>query len=214
MGRWLKTVFFAVLIKPLVLLIIGVNIRHRSRLPQRGPAIIIANHNSHLDTLVLLSLFPLQDLARIRPVAAGDYFMRNRVLAWFSTQMIGIIPIQRKAQKGLRNPLQPVSQALERNEIVIIFPEGSRGKPEKMQEMKQGVAHLALKHPNVPVIPIFIHGLGKALPKGEGLLVPFICDLFIGKPIPVADNIADMMESIRNHFAEMVKQFPIDLEDL
>jgi len=179
----LRSVFFLLIVKPLVLLILGINARGREHLPLSGAAIIVANHNSHLDTMALMSLFPLRVINKVHPVAAADYFLCNRFIKWFALNIAGIIPIDRRMKEKGHDVFAAVINALDNNSIVIIFPEGTRGEPEIMGRMKNGIAHLLRERPDVPVIPVFFHGLGKSLPKGEILLVPFFVDAFIGEPL-------------------------------
>lgn len=184
MNRLLKIIFFGLIVKPLVLIGLGLNTYHRNKLPMTGPAILAPNHNSHLDTLVLISLYPLSRIHQIRPVAAADYFLSNRILAWFSLNVLGIIPLERNNNTGVKEDLfKECHAALKRNEILIIFPEGSRGSPEKLGTLKKGIYHLLKDEPTIPLFPIVMHGLGKALPRGEALLVPFNCDVAIGDPL-------------------------------
>ena len=187
------------IVRPLTWIILGVSVRQEGELPLHGPAIIVANHNSHLDTIVLMSLFPLKISKLIRPVAAEDYFFRNKYLKWFAVRILNVIPIFRTSNKesGL-NPLDPVSEALREGSIVIYYPEGTRGEPERITKFKSGIARLAERHPDIPIVPIFMHGLGKALPKGETMLVPFICDIVIGKTIKWSspkENFLNQIES-------------------
>jgi 1-acyl-sn-glycerol-3-phosphate acyltransferase len=204
LDRRLKVLFFALVIKPLVFVMLGLNLRGRNHLPRRGPAIIAANHNSHLDAMVLMSLYPLSQLHRVRPVAAADYFTMRPLLRWFSLNCIGIIPLERGARKGADELFSGIFQALDRDEILILFPEGSRGEPEKMGAIKKGLFHIVRERPNVPVIPVVMHGLGRSLPRGEALFVPFNCDVIIGEPMPVSDKGSEFVSRMKATFETLL----------
>ena len=210
MTALLRTLFFLLIVRPLVLLALGLNVRHRQRLPADGPAIVVANHNSHLDTLVLFTLFPARLLKKIRPVAAADYFLRNRLIAWFSLNIIGIIPLERVVSSATGNIFAGISGALDEGAIVILYPEGSRGEPEKQQAFKKGIARIAECHRQVPVTPVFLHGLGKALPKGEAVLVPFFCDVFVGEALRWTGDRRSFLAALNAAMAELAGegQFP------
>ena len=180
---WIKKLFFLLLVRPLVLVIAGVNLKGREHLPTEGPAILVANHNSHLDTMVMMSLFSLKSLELVRPIGAEDYFCNTPLKKWLSEKLIDIIPLKRRPNKADGHPFAEIYKALDKRQIVLLFPEGSRGDPEVMKPFKQGIAHIAEAYPEVPVIPLSIHGAGKALPKGEALFVPFIIDVHVGEAI-------------------------------
>ncbi|WP_372369094.1 lysophospholipid acyltransferase family protein [Candidatus Uabimicrobium sp. HlEnr_7] len=207
----LKYLFFYFFIKPIILIGLGLNIRNYQHFPKQGPAIIVANHNSHLDTLVLMTLAPGKLLGKMRPVAAMDYFCRNRFFSWLSQNFLGIVPIKRKRTKEGEDLLQPCYEALEKKQILILYPEGTRGKPEEMAEFKSGIARLVENYSHVPVHPVYMHGLGKTLPKGSCLPVPFFCDVFVGEKIMWNGEKQIFLNSIRKSIDNLKKQgnFPI-----
>jgi 1-acyl-sn-glycerol-3-phosphate acyltransferase len=199
----LRRMFYLLFVKPLVLFLIGLNVRGREHLPTAGPAIVVANHNSHLDTLVLMSLFPQALIPQVHPVAAADYFFRNRWLKWFALNIVGIVPIDRRPSARDGDTLAPLLTALDHGEILILFPEGTRGQPEQRSKFKSGVAHLLNKRPEVPVIPVFFAGLGKCLPKGEFVLVPFFVDVFIASDLVWNGSRQGFMASLEQSFERL-----------
>lgn len=89
----LRLLFFLLIVKPFLLFVVGVNVRGRRHLPDQGPALLVANHNSHLDALVLAAILPLRLLPHIRPAASAEYFLRGRWRSWFARRVMGIIPV-------------------------------------------------------------------------------------------------------------------------
>ncbi len=192
-------------IKPIVLVVLGLNVRNRHKLPMKGPAVIAANHNSHLDTMVLMSLYPLSTVHKVRPVAAADYFLSNRLMAWFSLNVIGIIPLSRAGGVSLDKLFSGCNEALDGGDILILFPEGSRGDPEKLKAPKKGIYYLLEGRPTVAVTPVVMHGLGRALPRGEALLVPFNCDVVVGDELPRAASADELVSSISSTYEALLK---------
>lgn len=199
----LRLIIFTMIIKPIILIVLGLNIRRREWLPKEGPIVIIANHNSHLDTLVLLSLFQGKGFKKARPVAAGDYFFKNKLLKWFSINIMQIIPIERKMTRDIKGLFEPIVTALDEGSIIILYPEGSRGEPEKLSKYKSGIYYLMRERPDIPIQPLFLHGLGKSLPKGSKLFVPFFVDIFVGQTFLFNKNRKEFMDELNSRMNDL-----------
>ena len=183
---FLKYLFFSFVIKPFIYLVLGVNVTGADNLPKvsKKGAIIVANHNSHVDTLLLMSLFTSSQILKIHPVAAADYFCNTKLRSFIFKTLIGIIPLSRKVRKAKKEEIfKDINEALQKGDTVIIYPEGSRGEDSNIKDFKSGFAHVAEMNPDIPVIPIYINGPDRILPKGEIFWVPFIADVYISEPI-------------------------------
>jgi 1-acyl-sn-glycerol-3-phosphate acyltransferase len=192
-----RLAFLTLVARPLARFLTGADVIDAARLPRAGPAIVVANHTSHVDTLLLLTIFPARLMARVRPVAAADYFLRGPVIGWFSRTLVGIVPVVRTG--GLHEDvLAPAREALAAGDIVIVFPEGTRGPAtDALGPLKTGVARLAAAFPDAPVTPIWIEGAGRVLPKGALLPAPMNCTALVGEPITWAGDKDTFMEALR-----------------
>lgn len=178
------------LLRPVLWLVFGLSVGNRERLPVAGPAIVAANHNSHADTLFLLSAFHRRTLPDVVPIAAADTFGAG-FMGFVATRLLGAMPIDRRVARG-SDPFAGPRAALAAGKILIVFPEGTRGEPEELGPLKSGVSKLA-HEAGVPILPVWLQGAGRILPRGARLPVPFSCALLVGEPVvPRADRAATM----------------------
>lgn len=134
----------------------------RSRLPWRGPAVIVANHLSMLDILVLYGLF--------RPfkwVSKAELF-RVPVVGW-NMVINDYVRIWRGDRDSVRRMMAHCRAHLSRGTPVLLFPEGTRALDGRLQRFKDGAFRLAYEA-KVPLVPVALTGTYEALPK-HGLVI-------------------------------------------
>lgn len=152
----------------------------RENLPQDGSFVMVCNHSSHLDALCLLSSLPLQRVHRAFPAAAADYFFSSLPRSFLSVIFVNGLPFDRES-KGAES-LEVCRQLLARpGNILILFPEGSRGTSGEIGRFRSGIGRLVAGTPT-PVVPCHLSGGHEALPKGALLPRPRTLQLYIGCP--------------------------------
>ncbi|MCE0824701.1 1-acyl-sn-glycerol-3-phosphate acyltransferase [Buttiauxella sp. A2-C2_NF] len=204
MTRMLRALFTLCIVWPVIWLWLGLRVKHRERLPKSGPAIVVANHNSHMDVFALLSLFPLCEQAKVHPVAAADYFLRDKRMAWFALNILNIIPISREG--GAANPLAQCEQALRDGKTLILFPEGTRGEPGKLAPLKSGLWHLSQSMPEVPIIPVWLRGTEQVMAKGNRIPLPLFIDVTIGETLRFHPEKKVFMDDLKQQLLMLQQQ--------
>ncbi|MGP8290157.1 1-acyl-sn-glycerol-3-phosphate acyltransferase [Vreelandella zhanjiangensis] len=145
------------------------HVHGRYHLPRQGGALVVCNHVSFMDALVLGGGSPRP----LRFVMDQPIFDSPWLKWWF--QLVGAIPIEseRRSPGALRRTLDEISQALHRGEVVMVFPEGRLTPDGEIHTFRRGLETI-LARDNVPVIPAGLAGLwgswtshynGKALKK-------------------------------------------------
>ncbi len=151
----------------------GLRVEGREHIPCSGAAIIAANHVSFLDPVLVA-------IAAGRPIhfMAKEELFRFRPFGWL-LQQYRVFPVSRR-----RTDLQAMKRALsllEQGEIIVIFPEGTRGDGVQLGAAKPGIGLIASRS-GAPVIPAFHRGAEKALPRGARLPRPHRITVKFGAP--------------------------------
>ena len=178
-------------------LIFRLKITGQEDIPQDGPFIIVANHSSLLDPVILgVSVRP-----KVIFVAAAYLFK----IGWlgYMLRKFNSIPVQRE------NDIKAIKQSLKilkRGGVLGIFPEGGIDRQKNNLPIRAGAAYLAAKI-GVPIVPIRIKGADKALPRGAKFIRSLNkIEVEIKKPIFCSRQTNKDKEIIRNTVESYIKE--------
>ena len=190
---WISTLLISIL-----RLLLGASARFESTPDLSGQRIYFANHASHIDTLAIMAALPKEARLNTKPLAAADYWGKNRFLRYIATRGLNSVLIDRQPKDG-EDPLEPVRQAMAQGCSVIIFPEGTRRFQALPGEFKSGLYRLHKAFPQARLVPIYLDNLYRSMPKGKHVPLPIICTIRIGDPLAVGENeeIGDFLNRAR-----------------
>jgi 1-acyl-sn-glycerol-3-phosphate acyltransferase len=137
----------------------------RHHLPT-GPFLLCSNHASHADSAALMTASG-RAFRSFALIGASDYFFQSRRVRWLVSPWMNVIPIERDpGSKSLSACLETCRQFLKAGGSVILYPEGTRSRDGEMQAFKAGAGLFAIDL-GVPVVPAYIEGTNRILPKGS-----------------------------------------------
>ncbi|MDQ6839340.1 MAG: 1-acyl-sn-glycerol-3-phosphate acyltransferase [Actinomycetota bacterium] len=151
-----------------------------------GPVVFAANHASHLDTPLLLSIIPEPWRHRTVVAAGADYFFDTRLKAAAFSLAINAIPIERN--RVSRASANQAAALLDAGWSLLIFPEGGRSPDGWGQPHTRGAAWLGVRTGR-PVVPIHVEGTGQILPRHAKRVRPGSTTVAFGKPLRSDDGV-------------------------
>jgi 1-acyl-sn-glycerol-3-phosphate acyltransferase len=172
---WSRTIFF----------FSGVRVRvlHPERLPRSRGLVIVSNHESYADILVLLANLPMQ----VRLMAKRGIF-RVPILGW-SIRAAGFVPVDRGVRSRGAATVEAALRLLKSGRSIVLFPEETRARDGDLLPFKPGAALLAIRS-GFPLLPVAIAGTRRVLPRGTLDMTPGRVVLSIGTPIATAGRSA------------------------
>jgi 1-acyl-sn-glycerol-3-phosphate acyltransferase len=150
--------------------------------PKAEQRIYFANHQSHLDWVLIWAALPQELRAVTRPIAARDYWTSSPFRHWLTREVFHAVYVNRQRSDD-QDPLEPLVEALHHGDSLVIFPEGTRSNKGLPQPFKSGLYHLAEQFPEVPLVPAWIDNVQRVMPKGEVVPVPILCTVTFGAPL-------------------------------
>jgi 1-acyl-sn-glycerol-3-phosphate acyltransferase len=153
-----------------------VKVQGASNIPSEGPAILAPVHRSFVDFLIVGTVITRRKVFFM----AKDDLWNSRLLGAF-LDSFGAFPVNREGADRLA--LDRSRDVLDRGELLILFPEGTRRSGPVVEDLHEGAAFLSART-GAPIIPIGVGGTSAAMPKGSKLPHPVKVNLIVGEAIP------------------------------
>ena len=153
------------------------------------PAVYICNHQSHLDVLPILALHP-------KVILLTNEWVWNSPFYGYLIRKAEFYPVM----EGLEKNLEHMKDLVSRGYSIVIFPEGTRSPDCRIQRFHRG-AFLSARELGLPVLPLYIHGFGYALPKHDFLLRKAGLYMEVGERFEVPEgDIAAITRKVRHDY--------------
>lgn len=210
--KTLLKIIYSVILRNFLKLIVGVKMDNTDFLKDEDQFIIVANHNSHLDTMSIMASLPSNIIHKVKPVAAKDHFGTTRLSTFLSEKLVNSLLIQRKRDKEnpSNDPICQMIAELDKGNSLILFPEGTRGKPEVEEPLKAGIALILQERPHIKFVPAYMQGMGLAMPKGDGLIIPHTSRLVYGKAqLAKFADVDEILNQIQENFDGLKRRIEI-----
>ena len=203
MKKIILIIIYTVFWRNFLRIFIGLQYFNNKSLRNIKQFILIANHNSHMDTMALMSAIPSRFIHRVHPIAARDFFGGSLFSRILMRYLVNATLIRRDREDPERDPIDDMDKMLKKQRSLILYPEGSRGIPGKMSNFKRGLGYLVQRNPNINVIPVYLENIYKTLPKGKKLILPYNCSIKFGQPIKF--NSLEMEDILKTAEKEILK---------
>jgi len=178
------------------------DVRGQDKLWQHRPAVVIFNHQSNVDAVVLLKLL------RSDAAAVGKKELTEIPIVGSAFDFMGMIPIDRSNTEAAVKAIEPLAQYMkEERRNVVVAPEGTRSNGMIPGRFKKGAFRIAMQA-GVPIVPVVIHNSIDAQPKGDLLVRPATIVIDVLDPIDVSewtvDELDERIDGVRDTYLRVL----------
>jgi long-chain acyl-CoA synthetase len=183
-----------------------------------GPVVFAANHQSHMDVPVILSVLPGSWRARVAPAMAKEFFkahffpeafsrrqvFTNRLNYYLAAFFFNTFPLPQR-EVGARQTLRYIGEVTGTGYSVLIFPEGIRTDTGEIKPFRGGIGMIGSRL-GLPVVPVRLDGIDRVLHTSWKMARPGRVSVTFGRPMRLTgDNYAELAK----HVEQAVRDLPI-----